>query len=402
MLQQKKYLIDHRILFVFGVVFYLIVPCWIGMTDLFTGLPGMELYRNFFKKIPGEQLRLYFIIVFSWVIAFFLGHFSFRLLNFKSRPLHLFPAAKVDWGIPYFGYVLLFVMLVFIYLARNSIFGGYATYDIAARGKMSTLLVVLNFFMIYQLVSTKKLSWTIIAGIAITCFILLSMGGRMYVFQTMVVLLIFKTSFAKKRWDIHHIVLLLLVGFLLGSFSGIWRLRASYNIERAMYSFAAEPVFTWISTSTFLIANKIPLINFPLNFLTSFFNLVPNTVISLSPYVVSAQRMGFDYMSPLGADSVWTTYIINFGAIGSVLFIFLLGFMLNFLKYLSGKSRFAAVYYIMVCGILPFQFFRDAFYIINKQLFFNFLFLPAVILLLLRLILYFNQPVKTISKAAYQ
>ena len=60
------------------------------------------------------------------------------------------------------------------------------------------------------------------------------------------------------------------------------------------------------------------------------------------------------------------------------------GFILAFLKYRSGTGRFWAVYYIMVCGMIPFQFFRDGFYILNKQLFFNFLLFPGAILLLLQ------------------
>jgi hypothetical protein len=387
---KKYYGIDHKWLFLFGFIFYLLVPYFVGITTIFRGFPGMELYRGYFDKIPKDKIQVYVIISLSWLIAFYLGHFCFKLIQPKKTSLQLFPANSADYGIPAVGILLLFVLSVFTFLARNSVFGGYASYDIAARGKMSTLLVVFNFFLLYQLVSVKKVSWFLISGIVITCILLLSMGGRMYVFQTLIVVLIYKTSFAPKRWKIYQILLVATAGFFIGSISGIWRLGGTYNLARAGYSFLAEPVFTWISASTFLIANKIPLINFPSNFLTSFLNLIPNTVVSFKPYIVSSQGMGYSYLSPLGADSIWTTYIINFGVIGSFFFVFFTGFMLNFLRHLSEKNRFWAVYYILVCGMLPFQFFRDGFYIINKQLFFNFLFFPGVILIVLKLIRYYN------------
>jgi hypothetical protein len=308
--------------------------------------------------------------------------------------LHLFAKDTTDYGMPAVGLFLFFVMFVFIFLARNSLFGGYASYDVAARGKMSTLLVIFNFFLLYQLISKTRLSFFIVAGTIITSLLLLSMGGRLYVFQTLVIVLIYNTSFAPKRWKLYKVIGFAIFGFFLASVSGILRLGGSYNIERGLYSFFAEPVFTWISTSTFLSSNQIPWINVPLNFLTSFLNLVPNTIVKTQPYIVSGQGMGYHYLSPLGADSVWTTYIVNFGIIGSFLFIFLTGFLLNFLRYASRRNRFAAVYYILVCGMIPFQLFRDGFYIINKQLFFNFLLFPAMILFLLKLALYFNRIIK--------
>ena len=393
---KRHYLIDHRWLFLFGFIFYLYIPYLAGISHAFTGYPGIALYRDYFDKIPAAQMRAYHLITLSWLIAFFLGHSCFNLLRPPKKPLQLFPRDSTDYGLPAVGLLLFFLMFVFIFLARNSLFGGYASYDVGARGKMSTLLVIFNFFLLYQLIAKTKRSFFIVAGTIITSLLLLSMGGRMYVFQTLVILLVYKTSFAPKRWSSLKIFGFAIFGFFLASFSGILRLGASYNIERGLYSFFAEPVFTWISTSTFLASNQIPWINVPLNFLTSFLNLVPNTIVSTQPYLVSGQGMGFHYLSPLGADSVWTTYVINFGIIGSFFFIFLTGFLLNFLRYNSQRNRFAAVYYILVCGIMPFQFFRDGFYIVNKQLFFNFLFFPAIILFMIKLALYFNRVIKPV------
>lgn len=385
---KRHYLLDHKHFFLFGYFFYLLTPYIIGETHAFKGFPGIELFQGFFQLIPAEKLRAYAYITLSWLLAFFLGHFSFKIFRPFKRTLHLFQPTSTSYSVSYVAIPLVVALILFAYLARGSLFGGYGSYDIAARGKMSTLLVAFNFFFLYQLVTQQKISWLLVLGTAVTALLLLSMGGRLYVFQTLLIYLIYKTSFAPRRWKMIHIAGFAVTGFLVGGAFGVWRLGESFSFDNAMYSFMAEPAFTWFSTSTFLIENDIPRFNIPWNFLTSFFNLIPNTFFSLKQYMVSTQAMGYNYQNPLGADSVWTTYIINFGSYGSFVFVFITGFILNFLRHLSETSRFWAVYYILVCGMLPFQFFRDGFYIINKQLFFNFLLLPGLILYFLKTIIY--------------
>lgn len=382
------YQLDHKVFFVFGYFFYLVSPYLVGVSDLFEGLPGIELFQGFFNQIPADKLSAYAVITLSWLPAFFLGHFTFRFLVPQRRTLALFAPTPVTRSVSYIAFVLIGALLIFAYVGRASLFGGYNSYDIAARGKLSTLLVIFNFFLVYQLLTQQKLSRLLVAGTLVCAALLLSMGGRLYVFQTFLIYLIYKTSFAPKRWSLVSVIWFVMVGFLVGGASGLWRMGSSFGMRNALYSFMAEPAFTWFSTSTFLINNDIPRFNFPLNYLTSFLNLVPNTFFSLKPYIVSTQSQGYSYQNPLGAESIWTTYIINFGSVGSFIFIFFLGFLLNFLKYVSERNRFWAVYYILVCAMLPFQFFRDGFYIINKQLVFNFLLLPVVILASLKTILY--------------
>jgi hypothetical protein len=131
--------------------------------------------------------------------------------------------------------------------------------------------------------------------------------------------------------------------------------------------------------------------SWPGNFLSSFLNLVPNTLLTVKPYLVSLESMAKGYQNPLGADSIWTNLVINFGSIGSAVFMFCTGGLFALLKQMAGYRRFWAVYYLMVCGVIPFQFFRDGFYLLHKQLLFNFLLFPAAVLLMLRLLLLLQQ-----------
>ena len=384
---RRTYLIDHKILFLFGYFFYLFIPWYVGANNLFEDAPGMSLYHEFFSMIPEEKINMYFIITLAWLPSFYLGHLLFNLIRPRKRQLDLFPATPLTRTVPYIALLLIGVLVVFAFLGRGSLFGGYESYDIAARGKMSTLLVVFNFFFLYQLLTVQKQSRLLVAGLIITGLLLLSMGGRMYVMQSFVIFLVYKTSFAPKRWKGYQVLAVGFAGFLVASFVGLWRMHTSFGASRAAYSLFAEPVFTWFSTTTYLNANDIPLFNMPLNFLSSFLNLIPNTVIKVQPYLVSTASMVKEYQNPLGADSIWSTFVINFGSAGSCIFIFITGFMLHFLRHLSERSRFGAVYYILVCGMVPFQLFRDGFYLLNKQLFFNFLLLPAAILFVMRCIM---------------
>ncbi len=387
----KYYLIDHKILFLFGYIFYLFTPWVVGNLGSFAGYPGMDLFHGFYKRIPPSQLFSYILITISWLPAFYLGHFTFKVIKPYKKKLEIFASDFLTNNMRYIAFFLIGVLIMFTYLGRNSLTTSYHLYDAGSRGKISTLLILFDFFLIYQLLSKQKLSVALAVGTACTALLLLLMGGRMYVMQTFIVILVYKTSFAVNRWKLYQIFLVLMACYIVGSFVGVARMNTSFDLNKAQYSLLAEPVFTWFSTSTFLINNKIPLFNFPSNFLTSFLNLVPNTVVNFKQFVISTQSMGFYYVNPLGADSVWSTLIINFGSIGSFFFIYLTGFLLNFLRHLTEDNHFAAAYYISVCGVLPFQIFRDGFFILNKQLFFNFLLFPLILFFILKLFIYYSR-----------
>lgn len=383
----RKFSIDHRILFFFGFFFYLVTPYVVGSTSFFDALPGVILFRDLFRMVPESQLAIYWWTTIGWAISFILGHYAFYLVRIPSQPLQKFPSSQFTRQTNWIGYFLLVLLMLFAFRARASLFGGYASYDIGARGKLSTLLMICNFFLLYQSVSRQKRSFAVVAATVGTSLLLLSMGGRLYVFQTIIICLIYKTSFSDRRWSLFHAGLALLFFAPVAASFGLWRIGLGFGLQKLLYSVAAEPTFTWFSTAGYLAGNELPYFNFPSNFLTSFLNMVPNTLISLKPYIVSTNSMVNDYKSPLGGDSIWSTLVINFGTIGSCFFIFITAFLLHFLRKMSSRGRFWAVYYMLVCGLLPFQIFRDGFYLIHKQLYFNFLLFPAFLLAILKLIL---------------
>lgn len=386
-MKKRYYLIDHRVLFLAGYLFYFVTPYIVGKANAFEGYVGIELYQGFFRMIPESKLNAYVWITLSWLVAFYGGHLCFKLIKPYKRSLQLYPADFQSRGVTYYAWLLLPVLALFAYVSRGSFSATYTMEGTDAKGKLASILVIFNFLLIYQLISKQRLSRLLFGATLLAAGLMLLTGGRLYTFQTIIILLLYKTSFSPKRWKIPQIGVVVCLGFLLATLTGLRRNGASFSLDRAAYSFFSEPIFTWISTSTFLMGNDIPWLNAPLNFLTSFFNMVPNSIVPLKQFVVSSHEH-YSFQTPLGAESVWSNVIINFGIIGSFLFMWITGFMLNLLRHLSEENHFWAAYYIMVCAMLPFQFFRDGFYIVNKQLFFNFLFLPLMMLFVLRCIRY--------------
>jgi uncharacterized membrane protein len=387
----RRFQLDHRWLFLFGYFFYLGSPVIVGYSEAFTGLPGVDIFQEAFASLPDTQVKIYLMVSACWLPAFFAGDWLVANLARGFPPPRRFPPDSSSRSLWIVAMTLFGVMLIFAFLARQSLLGGYASYDVGARGKLSTLLMIASFFWVYDRVTNQRHNMLLSVVIGATALMLLSMGGRMYVFHLFMVIVVFKTSLSERRWGLHKVVLFLMLGVVAGSVVGLLRMGVKPGFWFGMYSFFAEPAFTWFSVMTYLSNNEVSAFQWPANFFSSFLNLVPNTIFKVKPYLVSLESMADGYRNPLGADSLWTNLVINFGSIGSIFFVFMTGALLAFLKKMAGLRRFWAAYYLMVCGMIPFQFFRDGFYILHKQLLFNFLLFPALVLILLQLLVFLRK-----------
>src|SRR5262245_27794145 len=117
----RRYLIDHKVLFLFGYLYYLVSPYFVGKYHLFEGFPVVSIYQHFFDQIPSEKLKAYAWITFSWLIAFFLGHFALKLVIPYKANLQLFPATPLSRSSSYISILLWAVLIVFAYIGRNSL-----------------------------------------------------------------------------------------------------------------------------------------------------------------------------------------------------------------------------------------------------------------------------------------
>ena len=207
--------------------------------------------------------------------------------------------------------------------------------------------------------------------------VLLGLGTRMYVIIPIISIFIYlienKKISLKRLFTISGFVILFILAV------GIWRMGdKDISIDALLYIGIAEPSLTWISAISLYDLNEIPLLLFPKQFLSSYINFLPSTLFPNKSELIASLPLKYD--NPLGATSLYTSLIANFGLFGSFLAIFLFGFLLTFIR-LRWRTNYGRAYYYCICGIIPFQLFRDSVEIINKELFFTFLILPCLFIL---------------------
>ena len=112
------------------------------------------------------------------------------------------------------------------------------------------------------------------------------------------------------------------------------------------------------------------------NFFSSFLNFVPTLLFPNKAEFI--QPITLNYDNPFGATSLLVSLIANFGILGSCFVLYLLGLFLTSLR-LNGRTLFTNTYFYCICGIIPFQLFRDSIPIVNKMLFYNFLLFPFLL-----------------------
>ena len=151
----------------------------------------------------------------------------------------------------------------------------------------------------------------------------------------------------------------------------------NFNIVKhnVIYHFHAEgnnvaiPLF-------YYLANQTPeLIEFPKSILSQLINMIPSVILpSKFDLIITDQRVS----NFLAATHFYVMMMVNFGLIGSFLFMYFFVHVLNVIKI---RYRFVGIYPAL-CAHIPFMFFRD-FELTVVKFMFEFTFLFAVIIMLI-------------------
>lgn len=379
MKMMKKFL-NHNYFFIFGWGYYLFIPPILGWLGKFHDYPGFHEWYVDFHKLSLSLLFEYYLSIFSLLIFFMLG--SFFGGNFRLRIY--FPFVKYNrMSIIISGILSLFIVLYLIWSSDVVLFSGYEFYDSNFLGKIATIFIVSCFLSLYFLEKNigKMAVMPIFASLSICSVVMIGLGARMYVLLLLISFAMYYLKYKNVILNIKYIILMSLMLFLI-LMVGVVRVGLDLNFENLMYILFAEPMFTWWSAQTYIYSNDITSFSVHLDgYITSFYNFIPSFIFeNKSEFIVIISDYA-NFSSPLGATSLIVSLLGNFGILFSMVFIFFVGFYISQVNYYSYKSSFIKIYYILICSLLPFQFFRDGFEILNKQMYWNMLIVPMFILL---------------------
>jgi hypothetical protein len=189
-------------------------------------------------------------------------------------------------------------------------------------------------------------------------------------------------TYFKEKFNVKIIKLIAVVlcVTLIIFFIGRFRLGDNPSIDLLLniVNLIEEPIYTWLTAGSFLRENpELPVFAIPYNFLPSFINFIPRFLLpnKMDLFV----DVPFKFEAPLGACSIFVSLIGNFGVVGSAIFLFIMG-MFSSVMFFYTYNKFCYVYYIAYSAMLPFQFFRDHFPILNKSMVFVFFLIPIAII----------------------
>lgn len=262
---------------------------------------------------------------------------------------------------------------VFVVILRNDLFHGYKDSLVYINaGPRGTFVAVSEFLLAVSLLYVlyaKPLdqykrfndvfkNHFMLSYLAVAILIL-SMGGRLYFVSTLIMMFIFRTVYYKPV-AVRSLLISLVVMASGAGLIGSLRMGGKGGLLEVLGSVLVEPLGTSTSLLSFLAAARFELLNFPVLLMFDFTNLIPASLLpNKATLQLTPADLGYNAYSPLGAMHSASSFMMNFGMLGSLVVVFLLGFALSQLK----KTRIGLfrVMYIMISGWLCFTFFRDPF-----------------------------------------
>lgn len=374
--------VDHVVLFSFGFIFYAVFPVLLGLSHLGAGNFALGVwYRYFDANVSGVQVAQYL----AAILAFY-GAFVFGSSLAKGPPT--IPAGEAASGAASgvasgrgldmdVGAIAIFWPLVvlfgagYVWSVRRSLFRGYTAYDqiYTAGGTLSAVALILLGFVLLRISFAELLppgqtrrDGLVLYVLTFCAFaiVLLSLGGRLYVVTSTMMVLVYLSSF---HGPIRYrtVVGLAAVGVVGVAAIGVIRLGAGGLSPIALAeNIFGEPLFTSFSLLSFLGQGHFDLINVPRFLAGDLLNLVPSIVFpQKTAYLPDPTQYGYVVYAPLGALHMFFSFMINFGLIGSMVALGALGALLERLR--NRATPLARVQYAMLSGSLAFTLFRDPF-----------------------------------------
>jgi len=387
---------NHVLTFTIGFLVYWILPIAFGLFGILRGNAAIDLWYSIFDRVSNGKLTEYLVITLLIYLAFLggdsIGRAIAQVKGSAYRPL-FFYKRLLDMPL-LVGCIL---AAAYTFALRGQLFRGYNLISLAEaadlnRGSFTAVSVfLLGLAFIYTLKrqedSENTLTfWKLICNryfaIYLICSILvLSLGGRLYLVSSIVMLLVYTTRYFRPL-PVKRAAMLSIIGFIIFGTLGIIRQTNDLSANKFLVNVMAEPMYTSFSLVYYLGHNDFELINFPVFLLSQFLNLVPTAIFpQKADMMLDPEQFGYTIFSPLGALNSFFSFMINFGVVGTMLAIGTFGVLMSYLRKRDANMLYR-VFYITFCGWMGFTFFRDPFFISVVKTMFEFSFAVPLFLVL--------------------
>ncbi|MHB0776587.1 O-antigen polymerase [Halomonas sp. WWR20] len=387
----RKSMIVILISFIFGIIYYLLLP--IIFAEFFHR-QGYPFSGNLVSYVASVDLSSYFLFIALSFIFLFFGLCSSRFIYIKPSTNRIMN--------PGGGFILITALLVFLqiysmYELKEGAFKGYGVVNWNdrnnAKSVMSGLNLVFLFFSMYFFLgmsldrSLKKyyLFYTLL--LVINSIFLLGLGGRLYVLPVFIAYMYLFLLNSKSGFFSPRLVICVLLFFgiaIIMLWIGVVRLGNNSSAGRMVYVLLGESLYNWLGAGSFLIYNKMPFFEIPFGVLTAFIGFVPTMLWPAKHEFLATLPSEYYIRSELGGQSLVYSMVTNFGLIGMLIAFYLIGFVLFLLAKKGQSSYLWKTYFILLLSLVPFMLFRDPFVVFFKNAIFNALIMPGAIIFLSR------------------
>lgn len=363
-------------LFTFGLFYYLIFPVLFSDYYMSNDLPLSIYIGKLFFRFDYTSYYLYVLTLFVF--------FTMGVFCLSSESKYLAIKTKKTEGFIFFTLMLVFLFLLFNYFQlKDQLFKGYAGLNWNEKNDQKSLVSGFNIFLgaftVYLWVEEAKTKWFSTMLTLMNSVILLGLGGRMYVLVVLICILTYCILY--KNISLKKILIFTLCAFFFLLIMGVIRQGGNLTGKSLFFVFIAEPMFNWLSAGSTIRFNTLHLFEMPDILVSSAVSMIPTLLWSgKSEFLNSLASNSYLIDSPVGGTNILASLLSSFGIIGSFLAMFIFGLFAGFLIKKSKKNSFHFMMLSIFCALMPFMFFRDNVVIFQKNLFFNGMLLPYLIL----------------------
>jgi hypothetical protein len=363
-ISQQRIKITHRETYTIGFLWYGALPIVLSVADIPLNSPELEFWQSVATIMGSAVIRT----ETGWgflVWAAFLG--GCLVARGANQPAAV-PGTRSDaasWTVVLTGVGVMSGLFgaAWALLNRGLLFRGYAdAYDDVARGPLQGALVYTAVAFVIAFLKRHEIGrlpvWTLGGAIGFLTVLSLSVGTR----SMPVLITIMLTVLASRllgglpRGRLMVGLLVFVAGF---SALAAWRQGGVIGVRFAILTPVLEPLYTYISASTYLAFNDIPMFAFPAPLLGGLANLVPRALWPGKVEYIEGLMNGVEMFAPLGATHLFPSLLINFGWAGSIVAVFAAGVGIERLSRTSSHVLIAS--YALIAAVLTTDLWRNPF-----------------------------------------